>query len=65
MEEFARATVDLQAIRHWADYIPRPYVNTIEARLAIGAARIAVGHFRRADQKHRKAFLTLLFFPPR
>ncbi len=57
--------MDLQEKRHIADYNPQPRFKTLDAKLAIGAARSAIGRFERADQEDRKVFLTLLLCPPR
>ena len=62
---FATAVVDLQEKRHTADYDPMVRVKTSDALAAIKAARAAVARFGTATAKGRKAFLTLLLFPPR
>jgi hypothetical protein len=65
IQEFATATIDLQEKRHKADYNPQPRFRTLDATLAISAARSAVRQFELASAERRKAFLTLLSFPPR
>ena len=65
IQAFAAAVIDLQEKRHTADYNPQPRFKTVDAKLAIGAARSAIGRFKRANQENRKAFLTLLLCPPR
>lgn len=62
---FATAVVELQEKRHAADYDPMVRVKTLDAQLAIRTARAAVARFNNASPKRRKAFLTLLLFPPR
>ncbi len=62
---FASAVVELQEKRHAADYDPARRFTTLDAKLAIQAAREAVKTFERADSQKRKTFLTLLLFSPR
>jgi hypothetical protein len=65
IQAFGTAAIDLQEKRHTADYNPRPRFKTLDAKVAIGAARSAIGRFERADQEDRKIFLTLLLCPLR
>lgn len=65
IQAFATAAIDLQEKRHTADYNPRPRFKTLDAKLAIGAARSAIRRFEQADQASRKILLTLLLCPPR
>ncbi|HEX4159525.1 MAG TPA: hypothetical protein VHY79_13710 [Rhizomicrobium sp.] len=62
---FSAAFVELQEKRHAADYDPMIRVKLSDARLAIRTARAAVGRFNAASNARRKAFLSLLLFPPR
>jgi hypothetical protein len=65
IQEFARATLDLQDRRHIADYDPQASFRTSDAKLAISAAVEAIRLFANAGQDRRRAFLTLLLCPPR
>jgi hypothetical protein len=65
ISEFSAVAVDLQELRHTADYDPQPRFKMSDARRAINNARSAVRQFPMASQDHRKAFLTLLLCPPR
>ena len=62
---FATAVVELQEKRHAADYDPIIRVRTSDATTAIRTARAALAAFERASATRRRAFLTLLLFPPR
>lgn len=61
----ATALVDLQEKRHLADYDPLFSVRISEAVLAVATSRAAVARFRNAPRLRRKAFLSLVVFPPR
>ncbi len=61
----ATAVVDLQEKRHFADYDPLFRVRMSDAVLAVATGRTALFRFRNANRTSRKAFLTLLVFPPR
>jgi hypothetical protein len=65
MQTFAAGAMELQEKRHAADYDPLPWFTVSDARLAIGAARNAVGRFGQVPPDLRKTFLTLLLCPPR
>ena len=65
IKAFAAALVDLQEKRHAADYDPAIRVRSSDALLAVGTARTALRRFQRASSTRRKAFLSLLLFPPR
>jgi uncharacterized protein (UPF0332 family) len=65
LQEFAEAFLELQQKRHSADYDPSIQVKTSDALLAISVARSAIGKFSQSTPARRKAFLTLLLFPPR
>lgn len=65
IQAFASALVELQEKRHAADYDPAIRVKTSDAKLAIGTARSAIRRFGMASRARRKAFLSLLLFPPR
>ena len=65
MQAFAAFAADLQDRRHVADYNPTPRFRTADAQIVIATARSAVRRFHRAKPDRRKAFLTLLLFPPR
>jgi hypothetical protein len=62
---FAAAFLELQEKRHAADYDPIVRVKTSDAKLAISSARAALVRFQQSDDEERKAFLSLLLFPPR
>jgi hypothetical protein len=62
---FATAVVELQERRHAADYDPMVRVKTSDALAAIRTARAALRRFGNASIPRRRAFLTLLLFPPR
>jgi len=64
-DEFVDAAIELQEKRHLVDHNPQPRFRTSDAKLAVSTARSAVQRFEAADEKHRKAFLTLLICPPR
>lgn len=65
IQAFASALVELQEKRHAADYDASVRVRTSDAIVAITTARSAVGRYQRANDARRKAFLSLLSFPPR
>jgi hypothetical protein len=65
IQAFADAFIQLQEKRHAADYDPLIRLKRSDAILAIDAARTAVSRLNDASGEHRKAFLTLLLFPPR
>ncbi|MGY4304229.1 hypothetical protein ACVIJ6_001472 [Bradyrhizobium sp. USDA 4369] len=62
---FAVAALELQEKRHEADYNPMIRMRSLDAQLAIAAARAALTGFEAAAKPSREAFLTLLLFPPR
>jgi uncharacterized protein (UPF0332 family) len=63
--DFAGAALELQEKRHSADYDPSFGVTTLDASTAIALARRAIERFGKASAVRKKAFLTLLVFPPR
>lgn len=65
IQAFAGTALELQQKRHLADYDPSYRVKTSDAELAIAASRSAIARFGKATTVRRKAFLTLLLFPPR
>lgn len=65
IQAFASAFLELQEKRHSADYDPLAQIKASDARLAIATARSAIGRFEKASPYRRKAFLSLLLFPPR
>jgi hypothetical protein len=65
IKAFAAAVVELQEKRHAADYDPLIRVKSLDALLAVSTARNALNRFQRASAGRRKAFLSLLLFPPR
>jgi uncharacterized protein (UPF0332 family) len=65
IEAFAAAFVQLQIKRHEADYNPLVRITTSDAARTIQTARAALARFNRASSTRRRAFLTLLMFPPR
>lgn len=65
IRNFATTTIDLQARRHSADYNPQPRFKTLDAKVAIAAARSALQQFSQVGLVQRKMFLTLLLCPPR
>lgn len=65
IREFASLVVELKEKRTSADYDPAHWSKIADARTAISAARSAMMRFSRASLDRRKAFLTLLLFPPR
>jgi hypothetical protein len=62
---FAAGFSDLQEKRHLADYDPLVREKLSDAQAAIRTARAAIVRFKRASAGRRKAFLSLLLFPPR
>jgi hypothetical protein len=62
---FATTLVELQEKRHEADYNPMVRMRSLDAELAIKTARAALVRFKKASPTRRKAFLSLLLFPPR
>jgi hypothetical protein len=62
---FSIAAVELQEKRHAADYDPSVRIRRSDAIVAVSAARAALARYRRASPQRRRAFLTLLLFPPR
>ncbi len=65
IQTFADAFIQLQEKRHAADYDPLIRLKRSDAILAIDTARAALLRLDDAVEEHRKAFLTLLLFPPR
>ena len=65
LKDLAGALVDLQELRHLADYDPLFRASLSEARLATTTARTALSILRNMNRTRRKAFLTLLLFAPR
>jgi hypothetical protein len=65
IKAFAAAVVELQEIRHAADYDPSIRVLSSDALPAVSTARSARQRFQLASSRGRKAFLSLLVFPPR
>jgi hypothetical protein len=65
IKAFAAAIVELQERRHAADYDPSVRVRSSDALLAVNTARGALQRFQEASPRRRKAFLSLLVFPPR
>ena len=63
--ECARATADLQDMRSLADYDPLSRFGVADALLALKVARTALTHLRRAPAGDRRAFYSLVLFPPR
>ena len=63
--KFAAAFVELQEKRHSADYDPSIRISLSDAQSAIKAAKAATSRFKKATAVRRKAFLSLLLFPPR
>lgn len=65
LQAFASALLELQEKRHDADYDPLIRMKASDARLVIATAKSAVRRFDKASAVNRRAFLTLLLFPPR
>jgi hypothetical protein len=64
-QTFAKFVLELQEKRLSADYDPGIRLKTLDARLAVEAARTALRHFDRANALSREAFLSLLVVRPR
>jgi len=64
-QTFAKFVLELQEKRVAADYDPGIRVKTLDARLAVEAARTALRHFDQANASSREAFLSLLAIRPR
>ena len=65
IKALATAVVELQEKRHVADYDPLFRAKMLDAQLVVLTGRLAVRRFRRASEIQRKAFLSLVVFPPR
>ncbi len=65
LKAFAANLLELQEMRHAADYDPLVRIKRSGAVLAAGVARRILSQFRNASASQRAAFLTLLLFPPR
>lgn len=65
LSALADAVGDLQEKRNLADYDPLFRVNMSDAALAVATARTAIARFKNANAAKRKAFVSLLVFPPR
>ena len=65
IREFSLLFVELKEKRHLADYDPAYRVKISDAKSSIASARSAIERFRSASPSRKKAFLTLLIFPPR
>lgn len=61
----ATAVLDLYEKRHLADYDPLFRTATADVALDISKARAALARFRGAGRAQRRAFVSLLVFPPR
>lgn len=61
----AKFVLELQEKRIAADYDPGMQIKTLDARLAVEAARTALRHLDQANAESREAFLSLLVFQPR
>jgi len=59
------AFVELQALRHDADYNPSKRIGLMDARAAAENARRAIGDFNASPEDQRQLFLTLLHFKAR
>jgi hypothetical protein len=62
---FAAAVLELQEKRHGADYDPLVRMRQSDAIVATKTARAALIRFSKASANRRRAFLSLLLFPPR
>lgn len=62
---FASLLLELKEKRTSADYDPSHWTGLVDARTAIASARSAIEQFQSAPSSKKKAFLTLLAFPPR
>ena len=65
LRSFAKAVVELQESRHQADYDPLFRATRSNAILIVKKSREALEQFRHANRVLRRAFLTLVVFPPR
>ncbi len=65
IQAFADTFIQLQERRHAADYDPFILLKRSDAILAIDIARTALSRLEHASEEQKKAFLTLLLFPPR
>lgn len=65
LSALATAVVDLQEKRHLADYDPLFRVSMSDAVAVIATGRAALKLFRKASRSPRKAFISLLTFPPK
>lgn len=65
IQAFAVAFLELQERRHAADYDPASRFKIADGQFAIARARSAIARFDRSNSTRRKAFLSLLLFPPR
>lgn len=65
LKALATAVVELQEKRHLADYDPLFSVKRSDAVLAVATGRTALGRLRNSSRARRKAFLSLVVFPPR
>jgi hypothetical protein len=65
IREFASLVVELKEKRNAADYDPGFWVKIADANQAIESANSAIAGFECASVIRKKAFLTLLLFPPR
>jgi len=63
--EYVAATSELQERRHAADYDPAVRFRMSDAQLSIRLARRAILRLAAAAAEQRRAFTTLLVFPPR
>lgn len=65
LKQFAGLLLELKTKRVDADYNPGHWIKIADARQAIVAARSAMEGFKRSSGPRKRAFLTLLAFPPR
>lgn len=65
LQIFADNVTRLQSLRHDADYNPSEQITSVDALFAHYLADDAISKFNAAPLESRKAFLTLLAFPPR
>jgi hypothetical protein len=65
IKTFANNLLLLQAQRHAADYDPSELLTSVECMFAVYLANDAISSIDGATPEGRKAFLTMLLFPPR
>jgi len=59
---FAHAFVEMQELRHKADYSPMESFNKSDVRQELDKVRIVIADFEKAELRHRREFAAFVLF---